>query len=285
MTRRSFPDKPGGMVTIPPGRYRIGSDRFYPEEAPMREVQLTSFQIAVAPVTNAEFATFVASTGYVTVAEQPPDPHAYPHLTAEQRIPASAVFQPPPPSVDRSRPQRWWALVPGADWRHPQGPGSTLDGLEAHPVVHITWADAQAYCVWAGLRLPTAQEWEVAARGGLVDADYAWGQELNPQGRWMANTWQGPFPWSNEQRDGWFGTSPVGAFPPNGYGLLDVCGNVWEWTSTPWPVDPGEQERRIVKGGSFLCADNYCLRYRPSALIAQTLDTATCHMGFRCASN
>jgi formylglycine-generating enzyme required for sulfatase activity len=187
--------------------------------------------------------------------------------------------------VDRSRPQRWWALVPGADWRHPQGPCSTIDGLEAHPVVHITWADAKAYCVWAGLRLPTAQEWEVAARGGLVDADYAWGQELNPQGRWMANTWQGPFPWSNEQRDGWFGTSPVGAFPPNGYGLLDVCGNVWEWTSTPWPVDPGEQERRIVKGGSFLCADNYCLRYRPSALIAQTLDTATCHMGFRCASN
>lgn len=274
-----------GMATIPAGRYRIGSDRFYPEERPSREVELASFRIAVAPVTNAAFAAFVAASGYITVAELPPNSRDYPELRPEQRIAASAVFQPPPDNVDRSRPLQWWALVAGADWRHPQGPGSSIEGLEQHPVVHISWADALAYCSWAGLRLPTAEEWEVAARGGLVDADYAWGKDSCPNGRWIANTWQGPFPWSNTQEDGWLWTSPVGTYPANGFGLLDVCGNVWEWTTTPWPVAAGEQERRVVKGGSFLCADNYCLRYRPSALIAQTLDTSTCHMGFRCAAD
>lgn len=275
----------GVMARIPGGRYRIGSDRFYPEERPSREVMIPQFQIELAPVTNAQFASFVAATGYVTISEQPPDPQLYPNLTSDQRLPASAVFQPPAATVDRSQAMAWWALVQGANWRHPQGPQSSIDTLDDHPVVHVAYADALAYCSWAGKRLPSAVEWEVAARGGLVDADFAWGQELNPDGLWMANTWQGQFPWANDQHDGWFWTSPVGNYPPNGYGLVDVCGNVWEWTSSPYPVPSGEQERRIVKGGSYLCADNYCMRYRPSAVMGQTLDTATCHMGFRCASD
>lgn len=273
------------MARIPAGSYRIGSDRFYPEEAPSRPVQIQAFQIDVTPVTNAHFAAFVEATGYLTVAEQPPDPRLYPNLTPDQRLPASAVFQPPPPMVDRSQPKAWWALLPGANWRHPQGPASTLDQMEHHPVVHVAYADALAYAHWAGKRLPSAVEWEIAARGGLVDADFAWGQEPNPDGRWMATTWQGPFPWLNETKDGWDGTSPVGTFAANGYGLLDMCGNVWEWTSSVYAVSPGQQGRQIVKGGSFLCADNYCMRYRPSALIGQTLDTSTCHMGFRCAQD
>ena len=278
-------DPLSALIPIPAGRYRIGSDRFYQEEAPIRDIELPAFKIERTPVTNRQFAAFMRSSGYCTVAEQAADPLLYPSLSPEQRQPASIVFQAPPASIDRSQPRQWWSLVPGASWQHPHGPESSIAGLEDHPVVHIAHADAMAYCDWADRRLPTAAEWEVAARGGLSDADYAWGDELNPEGRWMANTWQGPFPWHNESLDGWAGTSPVGAFPANGYGLVDVCGNVWEWTSTPYPTPAGEQQRCIVKGGSFLCADNYCMRYRPSALIAQTLDTSTCHMGFRCASD
>lgn len=278
-------DSMSSLVRIPAGSYRIGSDRFYPEEAPSREIDVSSFLIERTPVTNHQFAAFVRSSGYLTVSEKAADPQLYPALSPEQRQPASIVFQPPPASVDRSQPRQWWSLVAGANWRCPSGPGSSTDGLDDHPVVHIAYADALAYCAWAGRRLPTAEEWEVAARGGLQDADYAWGQELNPNGRWMANTWQGAFPWQNEKLDGWEWTSPVDAFPANGYGLFDVCGNVWEWTSSAYPTPPSEQKRCVVKGGSFLCADNYCMRYRPSALIAQTLDTATCHMGFRCASD
>ncbi len=211
------------MVTIPAGEYRIGSDRFYPEEAPSRLVTLAAFQIAQTPVTNAQFAAFVAASGYRTVSELPPDPAIYPGLSREQRQPASAVFRPLPSSLDRANPIDWWALVPGASWRHPQGPASGIDGLDQHPVVHIAWADALAYCAWSGLRLPTAREWEVAALAqfllladsvwGLVDNDYSWGNELNPQGQWMANTWQGIFPWENLTADGWFWTSPVGHSP------------------------------------------------------------------------
>ena len=274
-----------GMVTIPAGDYQVGSDRFYPEEEPVRQVSIASFEIDLAPVTNAEFQQFVDATGYQTVSERPPDPTLYPDLPPEEQIPESVVFLPPPPTVDRSEPLSWWALIAGADWRHPQGPDTNLDGLMQHPVVHVAFEDALAYADWAGKRLPTADEWEVAARGGLVDQDYAWGSEKTPDGRWLANVWQGPFPWDNKETDGWFWTSPVGSFPANGYGLVDVCGNVWEWTSTPYAVPEGEQERRVIKGGSFLCADNYCHRFRPSALMGQTLDTATCHMGFRCAAN
>ena len=274
-----------GMIAIPAGDYQVGSDRFYPEEAPIRQVSIDSFQIDHAPVTNAEFLQFVDATGYQTVSERPPDPTLYPDLPPEEQIPESVVFLPPPPTVDRSEPLSWWALIAGADWRHPQGPDTNLDGLMQHPVVHVAFEDALAYADWAGKRLPMADEWEVAARGGLVDQDYAWGSDKTPDGRWLANVWQGPFPWDNQETDGWFWTSPVGSFPANGYGLVDVCGNVWEWTSTPYAVPEGEQERRVIKGGSFLCADNYCHRFRPSALMGQTLDTATCHMGFRCAAD
>ena len=274
-----------GMVAIPAGHYQVGSDRFYREEAPVRQVSIASFEIDQAPVTNAEFQQFVDATGYRTVSERPPDPTLYPDLPPEEQIPESVVFLPPPPTVDRSEPLSWWGLIAGADWRHPQGPDTSLDGLMQHPVVHVAFEDALAYADWAGKRLPTADEWEVAARGGLVDQDYAWGSEKTPDGRWLANVWQGPFPWDNKETDGWFWTSPVGSFPANGYGLVDVCGNVWEWTSTPYAVPQGEQERRVIKGGSFLCADNYCHRFRPSALMGQTLDTATCHMGFRCAAD
>ena len=275
----------GGMVAIPAGHYQVGSDRFYPEEAPVRQVSIASFEIDQAPVTNAEFQQFVDATGYQTVSERPPDPTLYPDLPPEEQIPESVVFLPPPPTVDRSEPLSWWALIAGADWRHPQGPDTNIEGLMQHPVVHVAFEDALAYADWVGKRLPTADEWEVAARGGLVDQDYAWGSEKTPDGRWLANVWQGPFPWQNKETDGWFWTSPVGSFPANGYGLVDVCGNVWEWTSTPYAVPEGEQERRVIKGGSFLCADNYCHRFRPSALMGQTLDTATCHMGFRCAAD
>ncbi len=286
---------PIDMATIPADTYQVGCDRCYPdgsvrcypEESPARQVKIESFRIDLAPVTNKDFSTFVEQTGHLTVSELPPDPKQYPDLTPEESIPESLVFQPPPKNVDRSNPLAWWELVAGADWRHPQGPTSNIAGLDDHPVVHVAYSDAEAYAKWAGKRLPSAEEWEVAARGGLVDAQYAWGNELKPNNRWMANIWQGAFPWTNEEEDGWFWTSPVGTFPANGYGLVDVCGNVWEWTKSaylPTPT-PGEQERRIIKGGSFLCAENYCVRYRPSALQGQTLDTATCHMGFRCAQN
>ena len=273
------------MAVIPAGQFQLGSTDFYPEESPIRRVTLPSFRIDVAPVTNAQFERFVSATGYVTVSEKPPDPVLYPDLAPEEQIPESAVFLPPPASVDRSQPLSWWALIAGADWRHPQGPETTIEGLMEHPVVHVAYDDAIAYAEWAGKRLPTADEWEVAARGGLVAQDYAWGAEMTPEGRWLANVWQGPFPWINEQKDGWFWTSPVGHFPANGYGLVDVCGNVWEWTSTVYPVPAEEQKRRVIKGGSFLCAENYCHRFRPAALMGQTLDTATCHMGFRCAAD
>ena len=285
MVSSSTSDCRDGMVAIPAGDYQVGSDRFYPEESPVRQVSIASFEIDQAPVTNAEFQKFVDATGYQTVSERPPDPTLYPDLPPEEQIPESVVFLPPPPTVDRSEPLSWWALIAGADWRHPQGPDTNLEGLMQHPVVHVAFEDALAYADWAGKRLPTADEWEVAARGGLVDQDYAWGSEKTPDGRWLANVWQGPFPWQNKETDGWFWTSPVGNFPANGYGLVDVCGNVWEWTSTPYAVPEGEQERRVIKGGSFLCADNYCHRFRPSALMGQTLDTATCHMGFRCAAD
>ena len=274
-----------GMIAIPAGNYQVGSDRFYPEEAPVRQVSIDAFEIDPAPVTNAEFLQFIDATGYQTVSERLPDPKLYPDLPPEEQIPESVVFLPPPPTVDRREPLSWWALVAGADWRHPQGPDTSLEGLMQHPVVHVAFEDALAYAVWAGKRLPTADEWEIAARGGLVDQDYSWGSEKTPDSRWLANVWQGPFPWANHETDGWFWTSPVGSFPANGYGLVDVCGNVWEWTSTPYAVPEGEQERRVIKGGSFLCADNYCHRFRPSALMGQTLDTATCHMGFRCVLN
>ena len=277
-TDGSFASVPGSdAVEIPEGSFRMGTDdeRFPADrEGPVRSVDVPAFAIGRAPVTNAEFATFVETTGLVTLAESDGWTFVFGGLLPDDFPPTRGVAG-----------AEWWRAVEGADWRHPQGPDTSLEGLMQHPVVHVAFEDALAYADWAGKRLPTADEWEVAARGGLVDQDYAWGSEKTPDGRWLANVWQGPFPWDNKETDGWFWTSPVGSFPANGYGLVDVCGNVWEWTSTPYAVPEGEQERRVIKGGSFLCADNYCHRFRPSALMGQTLDTATCHMGFRCAAD
>jgi formylglycine-generating enzyme len=291
-----------GMVWIPGATFLMGSDRHYPEEAPVRKVAVDGFWIDPVPVTNREFGRFVRKTGHVTVAERPPEAADYPGAEPEMLVPFSAVFVPPRHRVSLADPHNWWIPVPGADWRHPQGPGSSIRNKPDHPVVHVAWADVAAYATWAGKQIPTEAEWERAARGGLDGAEFAWGDELNPGGQWMANTWQGEFPVQDTGADGYQGTSPVGAFPANGYGLSDMTGNVWEWTSdwysaqaTAAPAcctagreqsidrrDPARIPRRVMKGGSHLCAPNYCRRYRPAARMAQPIDTSTSHLGFRC---
>jgi formylglycine-generating enzyme required for sulfatase activity len=286
----------------------MGSDRHYPEEAPARRVTVDGFWIDAAPVTNRQFARFVAQTGWVTTAEQPADPAMYPGAIPENLVPASLVFTPPPRGRRLQGTEDWWTYVPGADWRHPAGPDSTIAGLDDHPVVHVSWWDASAYAEWAGVDLPTEAEWELAARGGLEGATYAWGDEFEPGGRAMANTWRGEFPYENRTDARTVRTSPVGAFPRNGYGLADMIGNVWEWTRDTWsvasvpaspccerqnaasdgplgPDPPGVNiERRVLKGGSHLCAFNYCQRYRPAARHPQPIDTSTTHIGFRCVA-
>ena len=307
------------MVWIPGGSFSMGSDDHYPEEAPAHRVSVEGFWIDCSPVTNAQFQKFVKATGHRTLAERPADPADYPGADAALLAPASIVFVPPPGSVSQGDPYRWWVYRPGAHWRHPEGPGSSIKGREHHPVVHVAFEDAQAYAAWSGKQLPSEAEWERAARGGLERAEFAWGTELHPGGRMLANTWQGEFPHQNTRQDGYERTSPVGVFPANGYGLLDCIGNVWEWTddwyqdhaadperqrhrneakpgccTIPNPrggsreasIDPTSQHlglpRKVVKGGSFLCAPSYCRRYRPAARMAQGIDTSTCHMGFRC---
>lgn len=302
-------DAPTGMQWVPGGTFLMGSDHHYPEEAPAHPVAVDGFWIDTFAVTNALFSTFVEATGYVTVAEQVPDPADYPGADASLLVPASTVFQKPAHRVDMSNHFNRWAYVPGAQWRHPQGPGSSIDGLAEHPVVHVAWDDVNAYARWAGAELPTEAEWEFAARGGLEGAPYGWGDEFMPGGTPMANTWQGEFPIVNTLLDGWEGTAPVGSFPPNDYGLSDMIGNVWEWT-TDWyashaatshscctaenprgaraeqSLDPTLEgisiPRRVMKGGSHLCAPNYCQRYRPAARMPQHVDTSTSHLGFRC---
>lgn len=287
----------------------MGSDHHYPEEAPAHRVRVDGFWIDATTVTNEDFARFVEVTGYVTLAERPARPEDYPDASADMLAPASAVFTPPPGMVDRSDAYVWWSYVQGADWRHPSGPQSSIDGLEDHPVVHIAYEDAEAYAGWAGKKLPSEAEFEFAARGGLDGKPFVWGDELHPDGQAMANTWQGEFPWQNTLDDGYAWTSPVGAFPANGYGLYDMAGNVWQWTAD-WYQDHNTIERacctmqnprggtmeqslergttgtsvprKVMKGGSFLCAPSYCQRYRPAARMAQTIDTTTCHVGFRC---
>lgn len=295
------------MVWIPGGTFLMGSDHHYPEEAPANSATVVGFWIDRAPVTNAQFLKFVKATGYRTLAERPADPALYPDAQADRLAPASIVFVPPPGPVGQGNPYRWWQYIPGANWRHPEGPGSSIKGREHHPVVHIAWEDTQAYAIWLGKQLPTEAEWERAAWGGRENVEFAWGDELHPGGRAVANTFQGDFPHHNSLLDGYARTSPVGAFPANGYGLVDMIGNVWEWTDSwyglhnPEPagccasaqqalkessVDPtsqhGSTPRKVVKGGSFLCAPSYCRRYRPAARMAQGIDTSTCHMGFRC---
>jgi formylglycine-generating enzyme required for sulfatase activity len=296
-----------GMVLVPGGMFRMGSDSAYPEEAPSHRVEVDPFWIDRHLVTNAEFARFVAATGHVTAAEMTPRADDYPGAAPNMLFAGSLVFRKTRVAVDLQNWSQWWELRAGANWRHPYGRGSSLNGLENHPVVHVAYADALAYALWVGKDLPTEAEWEFAARGGLDGATYAWGEELTPGGRHMANTWQGQFPWQNTKEDGWETTSPVGHFPANGYGLHDMIGNVWEWTHDWYmprhpsdaakaccvPKNPRGPARgmtdpaapipqKVLKGGSFLCAPSYCRRYRPSARHAEAIDTSTCHIGFRC---
>lgn len=303
---------PANMRPIAGGTFTMGSERFYPEEAPLRRVRVDDFWIDETPVTNAEFARFVAETGHVTIAEIAPDPADYPGMTEDMAQPGSLVFVKTAGPVDMSNPGAWWRFVHGAHWRSPKGPGSNLDGLDDHPVVHIAYADAKAYARWAGKDLPTEAEFEFAARGGLDGADYAWGDSLAPGKQMLANYWQGLFPFSNQCLDGWEGTSPVRSFPANPYGVHDLIGNVWEWTRDWWaetpaapqgrksccaisnprggklfqsydPAQPGVRiGRKVIKGGSHLCAENYCQRYRPAARHPEMIDTSTTHIGFRC---
>ncbi len=295
------------MSFIPGGRFVMGSDQHYPEEAPAHQASVEGFWIDKYAVTNEQFAQFVAETGYLTSAERPARAEDYPGAKPELLRAASVVFRNPHAPVDLRDHYNWWTYVPGADWRHPEGPNSSIDDRLQHPIVHVAYEDAEAYAKWAGKELPTEAEWEFAARGGLDGATYAWGEEFAPSGRPMANTWQGEFPWQNLRIDGYEGTAPVGQFPPNGYGLYDMIGNVWEWT-TDWysphqpvqkaccggavaradreqsydPLLPGIKiPRKVIKGGSFLCAPNYCRRYRPAARMAQPIDTSTCHIGLR----
>jgi formylglycine-generating enzyme len=279
------------MVWVPGGGFRMGSADFYPEERPVREVEVHGFWVDEHPVTVREYRRFVRATGYVTVAERPLDPARFPEADPALLHPGSLVFFPTDRPVDLRDVTQWWRYVPGANWRHPGGPGSTLDGLDQHPVTHVAAEDADAYAAWAGKELPTEAEWEFAARGGLDGAVFTWCDELTPKGRVMANTWQGEFPWRNLKPPRKRGTSPVRCFPPNGFGLFDMAGNVWEWTSDLFaaqggccvPGQPGAGiPRRVIKGGSHLCAPNYCLRYRPAARQGEAVDTSTQHIGFRC---
>jgi formylglycine-generating enzyme len=295
---RGASDVSAGMVRIPGGRFLVGSEEFYPEELPVRTVSVEEFWIDAYPVTVAQFRLFVDATGYVTVAERELDPVAYPGIDSAGLVPGSAVFCPTAGPVPLDS-LVWWRYVLGACWHAPEGPGSDVCGRAEHPVTHVAYEDAEAYAHWAGKALPTEVEWERAARGGLEGARFAWGDEETLAGRWMANTWQGQFPWQNLALDGYAGTSPVGSFPGNGHGVHDMIGNVWEWTCEPGfqpSMDgrrappccaPGQDPvaataTRIIKGGSHLCAANYCLRYRPSARQSQEIDTSTSHIGLRC---
>ncbi len=297
------------MVWIEDGEFAMGSDDFYPDEGPVRRVAVPGFWIDPYQVTNAEFAAFVDATGYVTEAEIAPDPTMYPGANPGDLVPGALVFAMTPGPVHLGDFRQWWAWTPGADWRHPTGPESSIDDLADHPVVHVSFGDAVAYCDWAGRVLPTEAEWEYAARGGLDGAVFTWGDDDPQETEPVANTWQGPFPYENTEIDGWIRTAPVGSYPPNGYGLYDMAGNVWEWTdewytAQRWaggrsedsaaPPRSGTREgsfdprqpdiaipRKVVKGGSHLCTPQYCYRYRPAARQPQMIDTAMSHIGFR----
>ncbi len=313
---------PTRMIHLKAGTFTMGSDAFYAEEGPVHERSVAAFEIDLHPVTNTQYAAFVADTGYVTVAERPLDPADFPGADPDDLVPGGLVFVPTRGPVDLSDWRQWWTWGAGASWRHPFGADSSVDAREDHPVVQVALEDAKAYAAWAGKRLPTEAEFEYAALGGSSRTSYAWGDEAQPGGQLMANTWQGAFPWRNTGAAGWVGTSPVGTFPANGYGLFDCIGNVWEWTTDFYgrapPAGPragsdrparrptcgagcrcgpssreearaaasaelgGTVPRRVLKGGSHLCAPEYCLRYRPAARSPQADDTATSHIGFRC---
>lgn len=290
------------LVDVPGGSFRMGSTSFYPEEAPVHTATVAPFAIERHPVTNAQFAAFVADTGYVTVAERPLDPALYPGVAEEDLQPGALVFRPTAGPVNLDDWRQWWDWAPGAHWRRPFGAGSDIAGKEDHPVVQIAYPDAGAYAAWAGRRLPSEAEWEYAAGAGVATV-YAWGDEPRLGGQLMANTWQGRFPYRNDGAQGvgaerWAGTSPVGAFPANAFGLLDMIGNVWEWTTTkyserghrpqsdnsccPTSAEPDPTLVQTLKGGSHLCAPEYCHRFRPAARSPQSQDSSTTHIGFRC---
>lgn len=300
------------QVWIPGGEFLMGSSRHYPDEGPVRRVSVEGFSIDATPVTNARFVEFVADTGHVTLAEIAPSAEDYPGADPADLVPGSLVFTMTRGPVRLDDFHQWWSWTHGADWRHPTGPDSDLDGIDDHPVVHVAYQDAVAYARWAGRRLPTEEEWEYAARGGLDGAEFTWG-EGDPQdsAEPKANTWQGHFPYENSELDGWTRTSPVGSFEPNGYGLYDMAGNVWEWTAS-WYSNPSQQPqhaccapdgppteedsydprqpqfripRKVVKGGSHLCTIQYCFRYRPAARQPQMVDTSTSHIGLRTVSS
>jgi sulfatase modifying factor 1 len=309
---------PAGMVWIPGGEFSMGSkdprgeicggSEAMDDARPVHRVQLDGFWMDRTEVTNAEFARFVAATKYVTLAERPLRAADYPGVPADKLAPGSLVFTPPPQAVPLNDVSRWWAWVPGANWRHPEGPASNLKGRDRHPVVHIAYEDAEAYARWAGKQLPTEAQWEFAARGGRSGELYPWGNELNPNGKKMANIWEGSFPHANSQADGFAGIAPVAAFPANDYGLHDVAGNVWEWCSDWYsaesymkdsahgaarnPTGPAQRDsfdrgepgiaKRVQRGGSFLCTDQYCTRYMVGSRGKGAVDTGSNHAGFRC---
>jgi formylglycine-generating enzyme len=293
---------PKNMVHVSAGRFVMGSDEHYAEERPAHDEQVAEFLMDVHPVTNAEFRRFVKDTGYCTTAESVPAGEDFPDADPGDLVPGSLVFRPTAGPVPLDDWRRWWHWTPGANWRAPDGPGSSLGGRELHPVVHVSYEDALAYAAWSGKALPTEIEWEYAARAGRPPTTYAWGDDVLRRGKAMANTWQGRFPWENLDEPGRDRTTPVGRFPPNDWGFLDLIGNVWEWTDSAWtddhtgrtaeqhsccaPESPlhalQEEDRRVMKGGSHLCAPSYCLRYRPPARQGQGVRSSTGHLGFRC---
>jgi formylglycine-generating enzyme required for sulfatase activity len=299
---------PKGMVWIPGGVFWMGSGNPGMKDAhPLHQVRVDGFWMDQTAVTNARYAEFVKATGYVTVAERKPDAKDFPGAPPENLVPGSVVFTPPPGPVPLDQHLRWWQYIKGANWRCPEGPGSDLKGRENHPVVHIAWDDAVAYAKWAGKRLPTEAEFEFAARGGLDRKRYAWGDELKPGGKWVANIWQGRFPYENTMEDGYRGAAPVKSFPANGYGLYEMAGNVWEWCSDWYrpdyyrtlaalaaparnpqgpldSFDPGEPgvAKHVMRGGSYLCTDQYCTAYESGARGKGEPSSGTNHLGFRC---
>ena len=299
--------EPEDMVHIPTGTFWMGSDEGLASERPVHQVTLDGLWIDKYPVTNSKFLKFVQRTGYVTYAEKDPDPKDFPGVPPDKLVAGSAVFQSPKHKVDMRNYLNWWVYVPGANWKYPEGPESDLKGREKHPVVHVTFQDAQAYCQWAGKDLPTEAQFEYAARGGFDKKKYAWGDQPRHFTESLANLWQGKFPYENKNLDKFLKTSLVGSFPANGYGLYDVSGNVWEWTQD-WfhpayykhspkenpqgvpkeasfdPMEPG-LAKKVTKGGSYLCSENYCTGYRPSARMATDPLSSSEHLGFRCVRN
>ncbi len=286
------------QVQISAGVFQMGSAEFYEEEGPVHQVHVAAFSIDRYDVTNAEFARFVATTHYVTDAERAPDRKDYPEIPADKLVAGGAVFTSPTGVRIMEDPMRWWAFMPGADWRHPEGPDSTIAGRDNYPVVQVSYNDALAYAHWAGRDLPTEEQFEYAARGGLDGKTYGWGDDFTPGGMYQANSWQGEFPNRDTGADGFSGLAPVGCFPANGYGLYDMIGNVWKWTSTPYGPATGSEMAvpsiggtpasrllRTIKGGSYLCAPNYCRRYRPAARQPQESGFSAAHLGFRTVSN